>query len=744
MRSQRVMARAGFVGAWAVLGACGLARGADSVSAFFAGLPGDAVDAYSTGEQRNEYVLDLTVVGSSWGNGYGVGPLAKASRGSTNGFFTHVIGSAGVSAVMDTVSLSGTFAQWSGAGAGVSSSGNVAPGSVTVSGSTADRFGAVFFEQGGGPDGGFGALAPLGVATSSSDDSQNVIGVVARSRFTETNRWYVSRVNAATNKKNNSAGLSATASFGVGGVDADGTVHALADAFDALSSARVQSPTIFRVETAGRNANVVNHVDRFGFDDNPASDLVVAQTTPMTTPAVIPSVVAGRPVAVTSDLGGGVLFESTAGSTTSTSGYLSVSTDQPRGTVSYTAGVFGPTSDGTNDAGTCATLVHQPVDGTTRGVQVWGVDTDGSVDGLLRVMLPTTLLVDPEDGFSAGSAFPPLGDDEFAGYRSQVGFRGGNGPVALTVLDGGDLLAGALVSMTGNTERVDSEDNLLAVARVDVGTGGVSWTIAAHTGGADGISGKALLGDFGADGVPNTGDAGEGDGVVDATPIGRVVRLSQADADAGSGPSISAPAFDRAGNVYFIASVSLKSQAGDRLTRALIRGNRVDATGGYRLEVLLAEGDRVVGADSLVEYAVSRLNLADADSIDSAGVWSNSVVQGERDGVDVGALAFGSPLTLGAMVVSAEIVYDVDVSGTFVDPSKEPLSGSTDEAYQVLLLVAGEIRPGDFSRDGVVAVGDILDFLSAWSVGDARGDINNDGVFAVGDILDFLSVWAMG
>lgn len=53
--------------------------------------------------------------------------------------------------------------------------------------------------------------------------------------------------------------------------------------------------------------------------------------------------------------------------------------------------------------------------------------------------------------------------------------------------------------------------------------------------------------------------------------------------------------------------------------------------------------------------------------------------------------------------------------------------------------------PGDFSCDGTNAVGDILDFLSAWSAQtDPRADFNADSSYAVGDILDFLAAWSNG
>lgn len=51
----------------------------------------------------------------------------------------------------------------------------------------------------------------------------------------------------------------------------------------------------------------------------------------------------------------------------------------------------------------------------------------------------------------------------------------------------------------------------------------------------------------------------------------------------------------------------------------------------------------------------------------------------------------------------------------------------------------------DYNRDGAVAVGDILDYLSAWASGtDERADTNNDGLFSVGDILDYLALWSAG
>lgn len=59
-------------------------------------------------------------------------------------------------------------------------------------------------------------------------------------------------------------------------------------------------------------------------------------------------------------------------------------------------------------------------------------------------------------------------------------------------------------------------------------------------------------------------------------------------------------------------------------------------------------------------------------------------------------------------------------------------------------LCAGQVCPADLNADGDFSVGDILDYLGAWSAGSPEGDTNNDGNFSVGDILDFLTLWSSG
>jgi hypothetical protein len=413
--------------------------------------------------------------------------------------------------------------------------------------------------------------------------------------------------------------------------------------------------------------------------------------------------------------------------------------------VSFVGQTFAPVSNGSGDAGTGATLVRTDANTTTRGIQLFGVNTNGSVDGQLQIALPTSAaaLVDPIDASSPGTTFSPLSSHQFTGYSSQASFRGGNGPVAMSTLADGDLLAAALVSATDIGGAVPaSEDNYIAVARVDSATSAVSWVVAAHTGDSQGAAGglsKAILGDFGVDGIPGTGDAGEGDGVVDATPIGRIARASESLGFLGSGPSISPPAMDRAGNLYFAAEVRLNGAFAPEYTQALLRANRDSATGGYRLELLLKAGDVIAGQNSALNYQVQFLGVFDTDSIDSGTIWSGNIVNDSFPWATAGAAPAGSPFSLGAMVLRAKIVYDVDANGQYADASIS--SNSPDQGYNVLLALMPRVRPADFNRDGQVSVQDIFDFLSTWSGGDA--DYNGADGTTVQDIFDFLSAWSL-
>jgi cytochrome c5 len=50
----------------------------------------------------------------------------------------------------------------------------------------------------------------------------------------------------------------------------------------------------------------------------------------------------------------------------------------------------------------------------------------------------------------------------------------------------------------------------------------------------------------------------------------------------------------------------------------------------------------------------------------------------------------------------------------------------------------------DCNADGIVSVGDIFEFLTAWFAGTSAADVNFDNVLSVQDIFDFLGLWFTG
>lgn len=81
-----------------------------------------------------------------------------------------------------------------------------------------------------------------------------------------------------------------------------------------------------------------------------------------------------------------------------------------------------------------------------------------------------------------------------------------------------------------------------------------------------------------------------------------------------------------------------------------------------------------------------------------------------------------------------------DAAGFCASPS----SGGTTSTEALIRLQLPGYCVGDWNGDGLTAVGDVLDFLSAYAAGDLTADISGDGILAVGDILDFLAAWAAG
>lgn len=698
-------------------------RGQDSVSTTN-GLPGDALAAYTTGAsgtQVKNYVVDLAPLSSSWNRRYYLGPIAKSSLSTTSGYFNHLIGAQAVSNRFTGVQtfLRPSYVAWIAQGQGVNTARNTTPtdngtgryGTLNVASLRGQSFGAAFMEYGGGP------LLAFGDA----DDENNIVAVVAGFQPYAPSRIFVARIVAATNRAGAAATQQGTASLGLGGIDEAGTVHLLADGFGVTGAINaLTQKQLWRVDATLRSNTFNNNLNVNGFTDTTTglSQRLLTSDTSQTTPAILSRTIAGRPVLIGADFANNYLAETSPGTLTATADHLP-SGASLRGPISLTARVFGPLASG-SDAATCAGLARAPSATKTRAMAVWTITAAGVPGQRLLAELPSGgagTIVDPIDGFDPFNAFGSLGNHEFTNYGSQVCFRGGNGPIALTVLPDGDLLAAATVAPAGGgAASPQGMDQYIAVVRIDA-AGTPHWTIAAHTGDSSGAAGgisKRILGDYGLDGLANTGDIGEGDGIPDPTDVGRIARYDEVYKNAQSGPSISSPAMDRMGNLYFLASVSLRRAGPPALTTALLRANRDPATGGYTLELLTELGAALPGLNSTRNYQVQLLGPADSDSVDSGALWSGNIVQDLNVAVDPTSIAAQGASSLGALVFRTRITYDMNGDGQYLDPTLPGNAASPDQAYNALMLLVPKRLLADVDQDGFVTGIDFDLFVEAY------------------------------
>jgi hypothetical protein len=738
IRDRRSAARsfAPSASAAAVFLLAGLAFGQDSVSRNANGgngLPGDALKPWTGTVQRTNYVVDLTSFRTSGGTTFGIAPVLKS--GAVNSArFTAFNGASSISQTLKSNASypTASYALWTAPGGGVNTTENDATlnSAVTVSG-TASVFGVGFMD-----------FDDLLVGTTTVFTNQVAGGLIAYDA-TVPDRLFVSRVVGAVNSP-----LSQTdrSQFGYGGIDADGNLCFRADSFGSTGAATslIVGDNYFRVRLPARTATA-NIIDNTGGTSTSSTDWVLQRSTVShATPSCLPQDVAGRPLLVGADFTGNYKFENPAMTVASASTHRPTTTDQ-RGAINVSGSAIFSGSVATGAVLTRSTTGA----GKTDSMSLFGLAANGTVGIARTIKLPSTLS-DSCDSFAW-----PLGGGDFRNYDSQVAFRGGTGPVAVAKDQAGRAIAAAVL-YNGSSNIAANPFNAIAAARFDPtnASSTVSWTTIGWVNSTL-LTGKELLGDYGADGIPGTGDSGEGDGVVNAgdAPIGRLASMSEL-GNGLVGPSMSAPTFDAAGNAYFIAAVALKRRVGPQnpydFKFAAIRGVYNPATFCYSLEVLAEVGQVFRGRNSGRNYQLTTLNLADADSISSASVWSASGTQNTWNNVANDALPPVSPLNLGGLVLSARITYDVNNDGLYRDPTA--VGGDTasvDEAYNVVLYVGNVTPPdspcpADYNQDGGVDGADVAAFFGDWEVGNGGADVNLDGGVDGADVEFFFNAWAAG
>jgi hypothetical protein len=323
----------------------------------------------------------------------------------------------------------------------------------------------------------------------------------------------------------------------------------------------------------------------------------------------------------------------------------------------------------------------------------------------------------------------------------------------------GRVLAAA-TAYQGATPDPMTPFNAIAAARFDPAspTSPVQWTLVAWVD-SMAMTGKFIRGDYGQDGAPGTGDAGEGDGVVDGldAPIGRLASLNETSLGL-SGPSLSSPAFDSAGNVYFIASAAFNRLQGQQVIQefdiGLFRAVYDPAAFCYTLDLVLRNGSVYDGENSGRRYQVQTLALADSDSVSSAALWASSTTQQAWNNVPAASLAPADPVNLGGLAVAARIVYDTNGDGLYRDPTAvggDP--ASPDESYNVVLYVGNITQPPptcdpDYNQDGNSDQDDVAYLINVIGGGpNPTGrdpDFNGDGNADQDDVGALINVVAGG
>jgi hypothetical protein len=720
------------------------------------GLPGDALSPWLTGLQRVNYVLDLTPMSSASGTPFGVGPLLKGARTSA-ARFSSLNGPATISpdVLTGVPAWATTYRLWTQRGGGL----NVTENSTSLATNVAPPA---------------GATSTFAAAVLEYEEVSVVISSVATPVFfnhivaahatfdpQEPSRLYVSRVIAASNAPGDTS--ADRSQLGLGAIDARGQVTFRADGFGVAGTTDVVTGNhIFRTDIPART-NVVNLVSSLGAT-NASTRLINADPITIAVPTSIPASALGQtgttPMALAPSLAGDLRIETVPAATTSTTLHLSGAFDH-RGTPGVGLRGLAP-----GTVASLATIVEPTSTANAPGsVVISGVTPSRQVVAG-RLLTPPATIASTCDATS-WNLEPTSPGAGFRHYDSQTVFRGGSGQIAINAdADGFARVAG--VVSRGGQGFGDNPVNALVVARFDPAapTSPVAWALVASVDPSlpPGSAGTALRGDYGADGAPGTLDTGEGDGVVDAqdAPIGRLATLAEA-APFFVGPSISAPAMDAGGSIYFLASVLLKQRVGpsvvDVPSIALVRAVPSSASSlCHTLDVVLHEGQVFPGQNSARPYRIDQLNLGDADSISAASLWSSSATSAPWNGIANATLPPSDPRHLGGLVLCARITYDTDQDGDFADPtaiSGTPDAASADEAYHVVLYVGNRLTapdtgptcppcPADFDQDGGVTGADVEAFFLAFEAGEACGDTDQDGGITGADVEAFFIAFEAG
>lgn len=657
----------------ALLLAAPLSRAQDSTATAPAAT--DALSAYDTSLQRIRYIVDAAPITSSWGNTFLIAPILKAPAETDPLFTTQMAGATSVSADLATnlTFPPRTFARWTAPGAGLNPTKNTPP-------TPADAISVSAFSR-------RFALAHTGVSAGATNIISAVLGVDAAN----PSRFFVERTVALSSRP--TAAAPDTATLTLGGIDSSGTLFLRADAATAKAPQPIRNDNLIRITSASRTASTVAALG-WNTETGPESADPAAITyvgaglgVAVTIPALLPA--SPAPLALSLDFAARYLANATP-----REGSLAAGLSALRG--SPTCSLYKPASV-TNAVGTVACLARSTNNSPTDALNLFAIDATATpIPGSARAaVIPSPLNTPGNPGFNTAARA------EFRHYRNQSLFRGPHGHAAIGYDPQTSAPTLAAVATDPDAGSGGGAGEALLIARFE--SAQTTWTIAAHPGT------PVLNG-------PN------------GTTIATIT--------SGSPVTFSAPALDLLGNVYIVANITPTTGGSPTGTQALLKGVRTPASPtGYTFERILESGQTFTGPNSTRPITITRLRLADSDSIDSGGFHAGAILQHQAPGATTNDPA--SPAAFGGVAVNAVITYDA------ATPAQS-------QRYEATLFIAPGATPpsggcvGDFNNDGSTNTADLVTFLARFGQTvppGSPGDLNNDGSVNTQDLTRFLSAF---
>jgi len=696
----------------AVAGLCAPGMAQDSVSSVGTGLPGDALSPYDTGAQCANYVVDLAPLTTSMGNVFGVAPILKSPK-TDAAFFNNLISAQTISPDYGAeVDISGTgYALWENTpGAGINPQTNSAPGTIN------------------------GPTDTVQFAAGFSDFNNNysgVVGAFVNYASNDPNRLYVARHQVNVNGANINEKLAA-----IGGlvVDAYGNFYFRADDFGLVAGAGfpvAAGQNLYRTRMQDRNCGALEIISGNIAASAPATDgLLINSATTHGVPNMVPASIAGANGRLASgNFNDEYVYGATSPLSTSTAHFAPGFGGSQRGAMAFTRYNL------LNSAGAIAShaMLAKDTGGDTNVINVFTVNAAGApIDTLGIDFNAVGTISDPIDGFAYQIGMFP---GEFDHYHSQTNYNGGVSQVALKQDQAGRGMCAAVYYDVADPT---FEYNSLLVSRWDPANpaGTLEYAVAAYVDIVNGY-GKGLM---------------DSNGMF----IGRQEPLANVTGGSPNGPSMSAPAMDSVGNIWFIGSIGLfdtpvADPANGNIVdydSGLIRAIYDPANFGYRLELVAELGTVLDGQNSGVPYQIAFMGIADSNSISSGTMFSSNANELAFGGFTPVALDPADPKTNGGVVVNAKVVYDVDGDQDFDDPTSsngDPLS--LDEAYNVLLYVGYYAEASckcDIDGNGTLNLDDINLFAQAFTSGNLDADMDDNGTLNLDDINLFAQCFVAG